>query len=201
MIRWLSIAAPSTLRPPLLLGAALVGTALLGCAPLAEMRPASGMMPGRSAEMGAGMVRLSPRQYVEESPANTGMMWFSADASRVVNLSVISAFDVNALALGLALRVNALKYDRFAGGVEAQAGYGWVALTLPFAARLFDQTWVYSSPRFGTLGRDLSFGAPVGLSVRVWNGFALRGEVQTSWQDFKYYNRRLHTALGVAYQW
>lgn len=190
MIRW-----PSTAALLLFAGA------LLGCAPLAEMRPGSGMMPGRSAEVGAGMVRLSPRQYVEESPANTGMMWFSGDASRVVNLSVISAFDYNALALGMALRINALKYDRFAGGVEAQAGYGWVALTLPFAARLFDQTWVYSSPRFGTFGRDLSFGAPVGLSVRVWNGFAVRGEVQTSWQDFRYYNRRLHTALGVAYQW
>lgn len=174
---------------------------LMACAPLGEMRPASGMMPGKSMEIGSGVVHVSPREYVEESPSNTGMFWASADASRVINLSLISAFDAKAFALGAAIRVNALKYDRFAGGVELQLGHAWGALVIPVAARLFDQTWVYTSPRFGTIGRDLSFGAPVGVSVRVWNGFALRGEVQTSWQDFKYYNRRIHSALGVAWQW
>ena len=174
---------------------------LSSCAPLGELRPASGMMPGKTFEIGSGVVHVSPRQYVEESPSNTGMLWGSADVSRVINLSIISAFDTNALAVGAAVRVNALKYDRFAGGVELQLGHAWGALVLPVAARLFDQTWVYASPRFGTLGRDLAFGAPVGVSVRVWNGLAVRGEVQTSWKDFKYYNRRIHSALGVAWQW
>lgn len=186
---------PSVFSLVLLLGAG-------GCAPLGELRPASGMMPGKSMEIGSGIVHLSPRSpYVEESASNTGMLWASADASRYINFSLISAFDANAFALGGAIRVNALKYDRFAGGVELQVGHAWGALVIPVAARLFDQTWVYASPRFGTLGRDLSLGAPVGVSVRVWNGLALRGEVQTSWQDFKYYNRRIHTALGVAWQW
>lgn len=175
---------------------------VVGCAPLGELRPASMMMPGKAAEVGAGVVHLSPRSpYVEESPSNTGMMWASADASRFLNLSLISAFDAHALALGAAVRVNALKYDRFAGGVELQLGHAWGALVLPMAARIHDQTWVYASPRFGTIGRELSFGAPLGVSVRVWDGLSLRGEVQTSWQDFKYYNRRIHSALGVAWQW
>ena len=186
-VRWLVLLLP-------LLGA---------CAPLGELRPASGMMPGKSMEIGSGVVHVSPRQYVDESPNNTGMLWFSADTSRsrLINLSAVSAFDTNALAVGGAIRINPFRYDRFAGGVELQAGYAWGALVLPAAVRLFDQTWLYASPRFGTLGRSPSFSAPVGLSVRVWNGLALRAEVQTSWEDFKYYNRRVHTALGVAWQW
>ena len=180
---------------------ASAATQISACAPLGELRPASGMMPGRSMEMGSGVVHVSPRQWVEEPPSNTGMLWYSADATKVVNLSVVSAFDTNALALGAAIRFNVLRFDRFAAGTELQVGYAWAALVFPLATRLFDQTWIYASPRFGTIGRDLSFGAPVGLSVRLWDGLSARGEVQTSWQDFKYYNRRIHSALGVAYQW
>jgi hypothetical protein len=191
---------PYALAPALAFMSALAPA--LDCAPLGELRPGSMMMPGRSSEIGAGLVHVGPRTpYVEESPANVGMLWASRDATRAINVSLVSAFDRNALAIGAALRVNALRYDRFAGGLELQLGHAWGALVLPVAVRLHDQTWVYTSPRFGTIGRDPSFGVPVGLSVRVWSGLALRGELQSSWQDFRYYNRRLHSALGVAWEW
>jgi hypothetical protein len=179
---------------------ASAATLLSACAPLGELRPASWMLPGRSMEVGAGVVHVFPRQWAEEPPSNTGMVWYSAEATRLVNLSVVSAFDTKALALGAALRFNVFRFDRFAAGAELQVGYAWAALVFPVATRLVDQTWIYASPRFGTIGRDLSFGAPVGLSVRVWNGLSTRGEVQASWQDLKSYNRRVHSAFGIAWQ-
>ena len=178
---------------------ALIATA--ACAPLGELRPASGMMPGRTYEVGAGAVRLGPRPYVTESAAGTGQLWFSANASELWTLSAIGAFDLHSAAGGGALRFNAARYRTFRGGVEVQAGWAWGAFTLPLAVRLFDETWIYASPRLGTMSRYPSFGLPVGLSARVYDGFALRAEVQTSWEDFDPYQRRVHLAAGAAYQW
>ncbi len=171
------------------------------CAPLAEMRPAGGAMPDKTYELGTAAVSLGPRPYVQESASRSGMLWLSADASRRVTFTGITAFDRNAAAFGVATRFHVIRADRFALSPEVAAGYAFGALLLPVAVRIVDQTWLYASPRLGTFGRDLSFGAPVGLSVRIWDGFFLRSEAQLSWPDFKYYNRRLHLAFGVAAQW
>jgi hypothetical protein len=179
------------------------------CAPMAEMRPGNGMMVDRTYEAGAGAVNVSPRPYVTEDSTTTGLAWFSGNPSQKFTITGISTFDYSTneegnkkfhITGGLAGRWNALRYDRFGGGVEAQAGWGWGALVLPVAVRLFDQTWLYASPRFGTINRYLSYGTPIGLSVRVWDGLMVRGEWQISWEDFKYYNRRQHFAAGIAYQ-
>lgn len=184
------------------LSAVVVASLLfVGCAPLGDLRPASGMMPGKTFEVGGGGVRLGPRPYVAESSTYTGQLWFSANATPRWTLSGVSAFDNQALAVGGAVRYNALLYDRFHGSAEVQAGYAWGAFTLPLAVRLFDQTWIYTSPRFGTLDRYPSFSIPAGVSARIYEGFMLRGEVQGSWQNFDPYNRRVHLALGAAYQW
>ena len=175
---------------------------LIGCAPFGELRPASMMLPGRSSEVGAAFVHVGPRTpYVEESPGNTGMAWASRQVHRLVNVSLVSAFDAHAFALGAAVRLNAVRLDRVAAGAELQLGHAWGALVLPVAVRLHDQTWLYASPRLGTIGRDPSFGVPVGVSVRLWSGLAVRGEVQPSWQAFRYYNRRVASAVGLAWQW
>lgn len=171
------------------------------CAPLAEMRPAGGALPGKTYELGTAAVRLGPRPYVEESAARTGQLWLSADASRRFTFTGITAFDRNAAAFGVATRFHVVRADRVAFSTEVALGYAFGALVLPVAVRLFDQTWLYTSPRLGTFGRDLSFGAPVGISARIWDGFFLRSEAQVSWPDFKYYNRRVHLAFGVAAQW
>jgi hypothetical protein len=180
-----------------------------GCAPMAELRPGNGMMVDRTFEAGAGAVNVSPRPYVTEDSSTTGLAWFSGNPSRFVTLTAISSFDRMAdnegnrklhITGGGAVRLNVFRYDRFAAGTEAQLGWGWGALVLPMAVRLFDQTWVYASPRLGTINRYLSYGTPLGISVRVWDGFMIRAETQTSWENFKYYNRRQHYAAGIAYQ-
>lgn len=175
-------------------------TGLAGCAPLASFRPASGLMPGKRLEVGAGAVAVGPRPFVEESTQGAGQLWLMGDTSPLVTLSAIGAFDDDAFALGGALRLNAVRTGRFAGGVEGELGYAWAAISLPLAVRAFDQTWLYSAPRLGNWSDDPSFGVPLGASVRVYDGFVLRAEAQLSWQDFKYYNRRFTFGGGAAYQ-
>jgi hypothetical protein len=171
------------------------------CAPLAELRPANGMMDGKTYEIGNAGVQLGPRPYVEEERARIAQVWFSAEASKRFDFTGVAAFDKSAAAVGAAVRLKLLKLDRFAWATELQAGYAFAGLAVPLSVRLIDQTWFYVSPRVGTLGRDLTVAAPVGLSIRLYDGFILRVETQVSWADFKSYNRRVHLALGVAAQW
>lgn len=174
---------------------------LCGCAPLAVLRPASGIPAPRNAELGAALVRFSARPYVEESAAYTGQVWFSFEPSRHFTLSALTAFDENAAAAGFAARWNALRTGRVAVGPEAEFGYAWGAGSLGLALRTVGENWIYLAPRIGNLGFDWAPALPAGVSVDLTHGIALRAEAQLSWADFKYYNRRLHLAAGLAYQW
>lgn len=178
----------------------LFGLALASCSPVASFRPAAGLMPERRLEAGLGTVLVSKRPYVEESSSNAGQAWLSGNVAPRLALTGIAVFDDDAVAAGLAARVTPLLYDRFAAGIEQELGYAWFALSVPVSVRLFDQTWLYTAPRFGTWGVELYGGLPVGLSVRVYDGLMLRAEWQRSWQDFMYYNRRDHYGLAVAHQ-
>jgi len=177
-----------------------VAVGAAGCAPLASFRPASGLMPEKSLELGLGAAMVTARPYVTEGSASAGQAWVTGEPSRTVALSGIVAFDSDAIAAGGALRLNAVRTDRFVIGGEGELGYAWGAVSMPLALRVVDQTWVYAAPRFFTWGIDVSYGTPVGVSVRVIDGFCLRAEWQRSWQDFKYYNRRDHYGLAVAAQ-
>jgi hypothetical protein len=188
---WSSVSASSS----------LFAFALIGCAPIAEMRPANGMMEGNTYEIGNAVAVLGPRPYVEESGARVAQLWFTGEASKHWSFTAITTFDRSAAAFGGAARLSLLRLDRFAWATELQAGYAFGALAIPLAVRLFDQTWLYASPRFGTLGRDLTPSTPVGISIRIFDGFMLRSELAVSWADFKSYNRRVHFGLGVAAQW
>jgi len=174
--------------------------ALGSCSPIANLRPASGLMPGKQLEVGAGAAVLSPRPFVTEDWETTGQVWVSGNTSSLITLSAIGAFDSDALAAGGALRVNAVREPRVAFGIEGELGYAWAALSLPVALRLFDESWLYSAPRLGTWSSDPIFGVPLGLSLRVYDGFSLRGEAQVSWQNFQYFNRRAHFAGAAVYQ-
>jgi hypothetical protein len=151
--------------------------------------------------VGAALVRLSARPYVEEETAYTGQVWFSAEPNRHVGLSFIGAFDSNAAAGGVAARWNALRSSRVAIGPEAELGFAWGAGSLGLALRTVGENWIYAAPRIGNLGFDWAFGVPAGLSLDLSHGFVLRAEAQLSWAEFKYYNRRLHLASGISYQW
>lgn len=183
---------------------ALLGVGLssfAACAPLATLRPASGIPSERHLEAGAAVVRLSARPYVDEMPAYTGQVWFSMEPNRHWTLSAISAFDDNAAAGGFAARWNTVRSSRFAIGPEAELGFAWGAGALGMAVRTVGENWIYAAPRLGNIGFDWTFGVPAGVSVDLSHGFVLRAEAQLSWADFKYYNRRLHLASGLAYQW
>lgn len=174
---------------------------LAGCAPLASLRPASGIPLPHDAEAGAALVHISPRPYVDEEDAYIGQVWFSMEPSRRWGVSAIAAFDSNAFAGGLAGRWNALRTSRVAIGTELELGYAWGAASVGFALRAIGENYVYFSPRFGNLGYDWTPGLPAGVSIDLTHGFVLRAEAQVSWADFKYYNRRLHLASGLVYQW
>jgi hypothetical protein len=173
---------------------------LLACAPVAVMRPASGVTSGRCCEVGAAAARLGPRPYVDESAELTGQTWFTFEPERWLALSAIAAFDDSAAAGGLAARWNALRTSRVALGPEVELGYAWAATSLGFAVRPIADCWIYTAPRFGTLGATWAIGVPVGVSIGTLYGFGLRAEWQRSWADLLYYNRREHLAAGVFYQ-
>ncbi|MFZ5895064.1 MAG: hypothetical protein ACOY0T_28650 [Myxococcota bacterium] len=171
----------------------------VGCAPVAMMRPPGVLEPDQRFEVGAGVARLSSRPYVDESARYTGQAWFSADVRRWLSLSGIVAFDTSAAAAGAATRWNALRTYRVTLGPELEFGYAWVAAAVPVSVRVFERNFVYAAPRVGSFGSRWTGGVPVGISVDLTHGFALRAEAQLSWQEFMYYNRRLHLAAGVAY--
>ncbi|HET9932037.1 MAG TPA: hypothetical protein VFQ35_15145, partial [Polyangiaceae bacterium] len=171
-----------------------------GCAPVAMMRPPGVIGDDRSFEAGSAVASLGKRPYVEESAQYTGQAWFSADVKRWLTLSGIAAFDTSAAAVGGAARWNALRTGRFTVGPELEFGYAWTAASLGGSVRVIGRNYVYTAPRFGTMGSHWSVGVPAGVSIDLTHGFALRAEGQLSWQELKYYNRRLHLAAGLAYQ-
>jgi hypothetical protein len=173
----------------------------VGCAPLASLRPAAPFGEGHDKEIGLGAAAVAPRRYVDEEWLHAGQMWFSVDAKSWLRLSAISAFDAEAVAVGGGATARLVRADRFAGGVEAEVGYGWGALGIPMAVRLFDQTWVYSTPRVSNFGVDPALFIPVGASVHLYGGSFLRLEYQSSWAKFQAYNQRNHFAAGLAVQW
>lgn len=177
-----------------------LAAAVGGCSPIANLRPASGLMPGKKLEVGAGAAALGPRPFVAEDWESTGQVWVSGNTSSSITLSAIGAFDTDAFAAGGAVRLNIVREELVAFGVEGELGYAWAALSLPVALRLFDESWIYSAPRLGTWSTDGIFSVPLGVSLRIYEGFALRGEAQVSWQNFQSFNRRVHLAGAAVYQ-
>jgi len=180
----------------------LVAFALIpGCGPLATLRPISALAGQGSRELGLGAVAVSPRPYVDERWSQAGQLWFTAKATPWLQLSGISAFDAGALGVGLGATALLVRGSSFMAGVQAEAGYGWAAGGLPFAARLFDQTWIYAEPRVTNLGIYPAVGTPIGLSLHIEKGAFLRLEYQASWERLQSFNLRHHLAAGFAVQW
>jgi hypothetical protein len=171
------------------------------CGPLASFRPISALPSESSHEVGLGTVALSPRPYVDERWAHAGQLWLTTKATSWLQLSGISAFDAGALGVGLGATASIVRGRGFAAGVAAEAGYGWAAAGLPFAARLFGQTWIYGEPRLTNFGIYPAVGTPVGLSFHIDKGAFVRMEYQASWTQFHAYNLRHHLGAGFAVQW
>jgi hypothetical protein len=181
--------------------AAVASFVALGCGPLATFRPPSAFAGDRSLEMGLGSVAVSPRRYVDESWLHAGQFWVSGRATRWLNLSAIAAFDPEALGIGGGATVLLVRGDRFFGGFEGELGYGWGAAGIPISLRLFEENWVYASPRVYNFGIYPAFGVPVGLSLHLHEGAFARIEYQTSWVQLQPYNQRNHVGAALAVQW
>jgi hypothetical protein len=183
-----------------LLPVLFVCTEQVACAPPADFRPPSALMLGdRSFEVGAGFVNVSKRPWVEESSRNIGQSWFTARANSWLSLSAISAFDKEGALGGASALFRVVHTDRFVLGTSAEAGYAWAGASVSSAVRVLDDSWVYAAPRVANWGDVVSVGIPFGLSIHVVSGFHLRTEVQWSWAELKYYNRRVHTGIAAAY--
>jgi hypothetical protein len=120
---------------------------------------------------------------------------------RSFELSAVGAFDEHAFAAGGAVRFIPLRLRRLAAGAEAELGFAWAALALPIAVSPLTGLWLYTTPRLGNMGIHLTPGLPAGVSLELFDGWAVRAEAQVSWQEFLAYQRRVHLAGGVAYQW
>jgi hypothetical protein len=152
--------------------------------------------------VGLGGDVQGPRPYVDEPSRGAGQAWASGRVAERLTLTGIAAFDPSAFALGGAARIDLAKTRRIALGVEPELGFLWAALDVPFAIRLWDEAWIYTSPWFGTRGVDWSLDLPVGLSVHAIDGFIMRAEYAVSWShDLVYAERRDRFAFGLAYQW
>ena len=179
----------------------LLLAALSGCAPLGMFRPASGFLENRSYELGLGATAVSPRPYVDERWLHAGQMWLTGRATPWLHLSGIAAFDAEAAAAGGGVRALFLRTNRFNLGVDTEIGYGWGAFGLPFATRLFEQHWLYCSPRLSNFGIEPAFALPIGLNVHLPGSGFLRFEYQSNWVAFSAYNQRHHLGAALAVQW
>jgi hypothetical protein len=178
--------------------AVLLGS--LGCAPIASFRPPAPLPPDRSAEMGAAGVAISPRPYVQEPWRGAAQLWAAGPISRRFDLGAVAAFDLDGVAAGATLRLHVTTHDRFALAIDTELGWGWASVALPIGVRLFDETWLYSAPRLFNWGQRPAVAVPVGLSVRVVDGFFVRAEAQAVWPDLSPYQRRWIFGLAAAQQ-
>jgi hypothetical protein len=174
---------------------------MASCAPLGTFRPVSALMNDRDREIGLGAVTVSPRPYVDEPWRQAGQLWFSTKATSWLNLSAISTFDAQALGVGIGGTALIVQSNRFAAGVEAEAGYGWAAAGIPIAGRLFEQTWIYASPRVTNYGIYPALSLPAGLSVHLEKGAFVRLEYQASWVNLQAYELRHHFGTAMVVQW
>lgn len=157
-------------------------------------------MGEHTSDVGAGLVSIQPRPYVNEPTYYVGQLWASRRMSESLKLSGIIALDRDAAAGGTSLAWLPVR-GLVTAGVEAELGYAWAALGLPMSLALYDDfLTVYSTPRLGTWGSTLTPSVPLGLSIDLAASIELRAEVQVSWPDFLYYNRRVQGGLALAYQ-
>jgi hypothetical protein len=180
---------------------AVLAVALIGCAPLASFRPASGLVDQNRFEAGMGAAAASPRTYVAENWSVADQVWVTGEPARWLSLSAIGVFDGTTASAGGATRFYLARVPWYALGAEVEAGYGWAGASLPIAYRLFDWVWIYTEPRIRNWGKEPIVAVLGGLDFHVLDGLILRTEAQASWQDYKFFNRRNHLGLAVAHQW
>lgn len=173
--------------------------ATLGCAPLASFRPPAFGDDDRATEFGMGGVVQTGRPFVSEPTRGAGQAWFSRRTSERVDLAAMAAFDASAFALGGAAELDLVRAPAYVLAIEPEAGFLWAGLRVPAALRLYRKNALYVSPRVAARSLAVSVDLPVGLSVDVAGGVALRAEWATSWTGkLTYYEQRQTVGVGLA---
>lgn len=175
--------------------------ACAGCAPSQSFRPADVLGSARAHELGLAVSNVGARPYVSEPARALAQGWWTERLGERWSVSTLVAFDAEAALGGAAVRYDALRTRWVGLGAEAEVGLFWAALSLPAALRLWDGGRLYATPRLGNWGPALTAFVPLGLAVELPGGWSLRGELQLSWADFTYYDRRLHSGLAAAWRW
>lgn len=173
----------------------------MACAPSQGFRPAGALDYGRDDEVGLAVSRVSARPYINETAQYVGQLWWSTRLDARWVLSAVGAFDEGSAAGGAAVRLDLASGRWAALAAEAEVGLFWGALSVPMTLRVWRRLGLYSAPRLGTWGPEVTPFLPLGISMQILDSVSLRAEGQVSWGDFKYYNRRVHWGLAGAYQW
>ena len=171
------------------------------CSPSQSFRPGGGLVSGRSNEIGIALSSIEPRPYVEEPTQRLGQVWWMHALDERWLFTTLLAFDTSAVLGGTALRWDALPGSRLAVSPELELGLFWAAASVPVTLHLWQGTGIYTSPRIGNWGAEVTPFIPVGVTSELFGGFVLRAEAELSWANFQYYNRRLHWGFAVAQQW
>ncbi|MCA9526135.1 MAG: hypothetical protein KC549_07530 [Myxococcales bacterium] len=184
---------------------AALGLVASACAPAANMRPMTPMLPSHQGELGVAYTQVGPRPVGEDATMHGGQAWATMQPLTWLDISLVGAFASQGLAVaGLAVRWRAIEVDGFAAGIGAELGTGWVGVDLPVAVRVFDGLWAYSAPQLGTWGKDPTVRLPLGLDVEVSEELRIRGEAQMNYPrrdgEFDGYQRRLHLGMGMAFR-
>jgi hypothetical protein len=174
---------------------------LAACAPSQGFRPAGLLDAERPRELGLAFSSVEARPYVEETAQYVGQAWWSLKLDERWALTTLAAFDSSAAAAGAALRFDIASGQRAALAAEVEGGLAWVAVGVPATLRLWRGSALYTAPRLGTWGSDITPFVPIGVSVSLARSLVLRAEAELSWADFRYYNRRLHWGFAIAHQW
>lgn len=182
-------------------GAAALLASLGACAPSQGFRPAGMLDAERPREVGVAFSSVEARPYVDETAQYLGQVWWALELDERWALTTLAAFDSSAAAVGAALRFEIAGGQRAALAAEVEGGVAWAAVGVPATLRLWRGTALYTAPRLGTWGSDITPFVPLGVSAQIARSMALRAEAEVSWADFRYYNRRVHWGFAIAHQW
>jgi hypothetical protein len=174
---------------------------LAACAPSQGFRPAGMLDAERPRELGVAFASVEARPYVEETAQYLAQAWWTLRLDERWTLTTLAAFDSSAAAAGAALRFEIASGQRVALAAEVEGGVAWAAVGVPATLRIWRGSALYTAPRLGTWGSDITPFVPLGVSASITRSLAVRAEAQLSWADFRYYNRRLHWGFAIAHQW
>jgi hypothetical protein len=184
--------------------------ALWACAPAVTMRAPVPMTADQDLEVGFAGAWTGCASgefgctdlFAGQGP--DGQFWFSRTIAPKVQLGFVGGLGLTqAVSFGGWGRFHLVQTDRFASGVDLEAGWLWAAVGVPMGWRLAGDTWIYTNPSVG-LRPSSTARLPLGLGIGFAEGARVDTEVFAAWtpnccgwRDQVQYG----AALGFAWRW